>query len=252
MKLYGLIVVCAIIISSCAAKKKAQQQQIDDLNQRNATLTETNTSLTKKVDDLSTEVSKLTEQNRKTTADFSEYKKQCETIQEEYKYASDVLNRQEKILKQIEQRLGDALSDLEGRGMSVHYKRGLVFVSMEDQLLFKSGSYKIGKEGVDALSKIAGVMNDYPDVKVIVVGNTDDVLSKKGSDNWTLSTERANSVVRVLRDTYKIDPTRLTSGGKGKFNPVAGNDSEEGRAKNRRIDIVFNPDLDKLWESIEL
>jgi len=253
MKFYGLIVLSfAVIISSCATKKKAQQQQIGELTERNATLTETNTSLTKKVEDLSTEVSRLTEQNRKTTADFTEYKKQCEAIQQEYKYASDVLNRQEKILKQIEQRLGDALSDLEGRGMSVHYKRGLVFVSMEDHLLFKSGSYKLGKEGVDALSKIAGVMNDYPDVKVIVVGNTDDVQSKKGSDNWTLSTERANSVVRVLRDTYKIDPTRLTSGGKGKFNPVAQNDTEEGRGKNRRIDIVFNPDLDKLWESIEL
>jgi len=197
-------------------------------------------------------VGHLTEQNRKLTADFADYKKQCDDIQEKYKHASDILELQEKILKQIEEKLGDALSDLEGRGLTVYHKRGLLYVSMEDEMLFTSGSYKLGTGGVGALSKIAGVMNDYPDVKVIVVGNTDNVQSKKGNDNWTLSTERANSVVRILRDTYNIDPKRLTSGGRGKFNPVADNVTAEGRAKNRRIEIVFNPDLDKLWESIEL
>jgi chemotaxis protein MotB len=252
MRFNGLVgMLSAVMIMSCAANKKAQQQ-IKDLNESNAKLTTSNDALSKQVNDLNNVVSHLTEQNRKMTADFAEFRNQCQEIKEKYKDASDVLDRQEKILKQIEKKLEDALSDLQGRGLTVYHKRGLVFVSMEDKMLFKSGSNTLGGEGAQALSTIASVMNDYPDVKVIVVGNTDNVPSKKGSDNWTLSTERANSVVRVLRDTYKIDPMRLTSGGKGRFNPVADNDTVEGRAKNRRIDIVFNPDLDKLWESIEL
>src|SRR5439155_2718628 len=106
---------------------------------------------------------------------------------------------------QIEDKLQAALTDLEDRGLSVYHRRGLVFVSMEDALLYKSGSSKLDKNGIDALSKIAGVMNDYPDVKVIVVGNTDDAKLKGSGDNWSLSTERANGVVRILRDTYNID-----------------------------------------------
>jgi chemotaxis protein MotB len=252
MRVYQLITVLLLVMmTSCAANKKAQKQ-IADLNESNAKLTASNDALTKQVNDLNNVVGHLTEQNRKMSTDFADYRKQCEDVKEKYKYASDVLELQEKILKQIEEKLGNALSDLEGRGLTVYHKRGLLYVSMEDEMLFTSGSYKMGTGGVGTLSKIAGVMNDYPDVKVIVVGNTDNVQSKKGRDNWTLSTERANSVVRVLRDTYNIDPKRLTSGGRGKFNPVADNATVEGRAKNRRIEIVFNPDLDKLWESIEL
>jgi chemotaxis protein MotB len=252
MRVYQFITVLLLVMmTSCAANKKAQKQ-IADLNESNAKLVASNDALSKQVNDLNNVVGHLTEQNRKMTTDFADYRKQCEDVKEKYKYASDVLELQEKILKQIEEKLGKALSDLEGRGLTVYHKRGLLFVTMEDEILFKSGSYKMGTEGVQALSTIASVMSDYPDVKVIVVGNTDNVQSKKGNDNWSLSTERANSVVRVLRDTYNIDPTRLTSGGKGRFNPVADNGTAEGRAKNRRIEIVFNPDLDKLWESIEL
>jgi chemotaxis protein MotB len=123
---------------------------------------------------------------------------------------------------------------------------------MEDKLFYKSGSARFDKTGIEALSKISSVMTDYPDVKIIVVGNTDNVPVKQGTDNWTLSTERANSVVRVLRDVYKIDPARLAAAGRGVFNPVADNTTAEGRAKNRRIDIIFNPDMDMVWDSIEL
>ena len=84
-----------------------------------------------------------------------------------------------------------------------------------------------------------------------MLGNTDDKMFKKGSDNWTLSTERANGVVRAFRDTYKIDPLRLTAAGKGKYNPIADNSTEEGRAKNRRTDIILNPDLDKIWSTAQ-
>ena len=247
-KFYTFVAVCvAFFILSCGTGKKLQvaEGQIKEANSRNA-------ELTRNVDQLNSQVASLSDQNKQATSEFEQYRQQCDNMQAKYKNANDVLRNQESILKQIEEKLETALADLKGRGLSVNYKRGLLFVSMEDQLLFKSGSSKIDKQGTEALAKISEVMNDYPDVKVIVVGNTDDKMFKSGSDNWTLSTERANGVVRALRDVYKIDPARLTSAGRGRFDPVADNSTEEGRAKNRRIDIIFNPDMDKLWDSIEL
>ena len=245
-KIYKIIGVCvSFVILSCGSSKKLQlaEGQIQECNSRNVALTKSNEQLNYQVESLSS-------QNKQAASEFTQYKQQCEDIQAKYKNASDVLKEQENILKQIEEKLETALADLQGRGLSVNYKRGLLFVSMEDQLLFKSSSSKLDKNGTEALAKITGVMNDYPDVKVIVVGNTDDKQFKGSSDNWTLSTERANSVVRALRDVYKVDPTRLTSAGRAKFAPIADNSTEEGRAKNRRIDIVFNPDMEKMWDSI--
>jgi chemotaxis protein MotB len=235
------------LVSSCGTNKKlaSAEAEANDLKAKNA-------ELSNHVNQLTQEISDLNSKSEKMTADFVRYRKQCEGIQDKYHMASSVLKDQESILRQIDEKLEAALADLEGRGLAVHYKRGLLFVSMEDQLLFKTGSAKVDKGAHDALERIAGVVNDYPDVKLIVVGNTDDKMFKSGSDNWTLSTERANSVVRLLRDNFNIDPSRMTSAGRGRFNPVADNSTEEGRAKNRRIDIIFNPDLDKVWDSIEL
>ena len=123
---------------------------------------------------------------------------------------------------------------------------------MEDKLLYKSGSAVLGEDGKTALENIAAALNEYPDLKVVVVGHTDDKKFKNSnSDNLSLSTERANSVVRVLRDSYHVDPTRLTAAGKGKYSPVADNTTEEGRAKNRRTEIILRPDFMKLWESVQ-
>jgi chemotaxis protein MotB len=237
----------AFLFLSCGTGKKLQvaEDKIVEANTKNA-------ELTKNIEQLNSQMAALSEQNKTTANSFAQYRQQCENMQAKYKNANDVLKTQDNILKQIEEKLENALSDLKGRGLSVNYKRGLLFVSMEDQLLYKSGSSKLDKTGTEALAKISEVMNDYPTVKIIVVGNTDDKMFKSGSDNWTLSTERANSVVRALRDVYKVEPARLTAAGRGRFDPVADNSTEEGRAKNRRVDIVFNPDMDKLWDSIEL
>ena len=123
---------------------------------------------------------------------------------------------------------------------------------MEDKLLYKSGSAVLGEEGKKALGNIASALNQYPDLKVVVMGNTDDQKFKNSNtDNLSLSTERANAVVRVLRDSYQVDPVRLTAAGKGKYAPVADNTSPEGRAKNRRTEIILRPDLVKLWQSVQ-
>jgi chemotaxis protein MotB len=95
---------------------------------------------------------------------------------------------------------------------------------------------------------VAQVMRDFPRVTCIIVGNTDTISIKGIADNWSLSTERANAVVRILHYTYSINPARLTAAGKGKYSPIASNATPEGREKNRRIEIIFNPDIDRLWE----
>ena len=119
---------------------------------------------------------------------------------------------------------------------------------MQDQLMFPSGSTRLNDQGRQALSVIADALTEYKHLTVYVVGNTDTVkVAKKWTDNWSLSTERANTIVRVLRDLYGADPYRIVSAGRGKYDPIADNSTEEGRAKNRRIDIVLNPDLSRLW-----
>jgi chemotaxis protein MotB len=123
---------------------------------------------------------------------------------------------------------------------------------MQDKLLFPSGSVTLNKEGVDALKIVADVVQDYPKVKIYVVGNTDtDGVGKGYKDNWSLSTERANTVVRIFRDKYGIDPGRLTAAGRSKYNPVIENTTAENKARNRRTEIILNPDLSRLWDMME-
>ena len=114
-------------------------------------------------------------------------------------------------------------------------------MSLPEALLFAQGSATLVKEFKEALSPLASVLNNYPRVQIYVVGNTDSlkIHNARFADNWSLSTERANSIVRVLRDKYNVDPTRLLAGGRSKYNPVADNGTKEGRAMNFRIQIVF-------------
>ena len=172
-------------------------------------------------------------------------------FQERLAMTTAVLKEQADMMHQIQTKVENALADFKSKGVEVYFNKGLVHVEMEDKLLYKSGSSKLGTEGKDALNHLAGVLSGYPNLKIIVLGNTDDVKFKNGMDNWTLSTERANGVVRVLKDEGKLDPMRLTAAGKGMYNPVAENTTEEGRTKNRRTDIILNPDLDKLWDSVD-
>ena len=157
-----------------------------------------------------------------------------------------------KNFAKLEEKVEQATEEFNDKGIEVYNKDGVIYVSMQEGLLYKSGSAQLNPDGKKALGNLASVLNEYPKLKVIVVGNTDDqAFKKKSADNWSLSTERANGVVRVLRDEYKVDPGRLTAAGKGKYDPIADNSTAEGRAKNRRTEIVLNPDWRKLWESVK-
>lgn len=242
----AVTLICVILFSSCAAKKKLAEAEaeITQLKAAQSDLASKNAALQKQLDE-------FTASRQQALTEFAKYKSDCEDAKQRLQVVKSMMTEQYSNLQEVERKIETALADFNNKGVQVYYKDGLVFVSMEDNLLYKSGSSTLGTNGKAALKNLASVLNDYPNLKVIVVGNTDDKQFKKGGDNWSLSTERANGVVRTLRDDYKVDPVRLTSAGKSKYAPVADNNTEAGRAKNRRTDIILNPDLVKIWQSVK-
>ncbi|WP_370477670.1 OmpA family protein [Tamlana flava] len=142
-----------------------------------------------------------------------------------------------------------ALTDFEGKGLTVEQRDGKVYVSMENKLLFNSGSWAVGTEGRRAVQQLGSVLGDNPDIAVLIEGHTDNVpYSGNGplTTNWDLSTKRATAIVNILRENNNINPENLTAAGRGEYAPVASNDTPEDRAKNRRIEVILTPKLDEL------
>lgn len=251
--LQRLLLLVVLVLSACGTSKEVESAQlrIDEMQGRVDKLETDNRDLRKQVADLTAFNKDLSSEYIVYKNEAEAYKTKCQASQEEFHRLQSVLLEEEKNLEELERRLNLALTDFAERGVEVTLKDGLLYVTMEEELLYKSGSATLGKDGKAALGQLASVLNDYPKLKVIVLGNTDNVQFKKGSDNLSLSTERANGVVRILASDYKVDPVRLTSAGKGKFNPVADNSTAEGRAKNRRTDIIINPDLERLWANVK-
>jgi chemotaxis protein MotB len=161
-----------------------------------------------------------------------------------------VVARQDSITRQLNNTLRNALLGFNSDELSVEIKNGKVYVSMSDKLLFKSGSSTVEEKGRDALSLLGGVLNKNTDIDILVEGHTDNVPIKTAiyKDNWDLSVARATSIVRILTSDYKVVPTRMTASGKGEYFPRASNDTTEGRARNRRTEIILSPKLDELMQ----
>ncbi|WP_066401286.1 OmpA family protein [Flavisolibacter tropicus] len=237
-----IAVLVVSLTSSCGKKKiEAAQSQVSQLQARNSELESNVATLQKQATDYQSQYNSVKDE-------YDKYKASCQQKEAQLEEIRAVLTDEANSLMKLQELLENALAEFKDKGVDVYYREGLVHVSMADQLLYKSGSSALGEEGKRALGTLANVLNEYPKLKVIVLGNTDNVKYKKGGDNWTLSTERANGVVRFLREKYNVEPTRLTSAGKAMFNPIADNSTAEGRAKNRRTDIILNPDIDRLWE----
>ena len=198
------------LVTSCGSNKKltaatdqinSMQTQINNLNKANA--------------DLKGQVASAQDDTKAMQDKFNSCQSSAKANERKLQQVQSVLDDQARSLHAVQQKLDEALVNFESKGVEVYYKDGLVHVDMSDNLLYKSGSSKLADSGRQALSAVASVLNDYPNLKVIVLGNTDDVKFKKGSDNWSLSTERANGVVRTLKDDYNVDPARLTAAREG-------------------------------------
>ncbi len=244
------------ILVSCGTSKKLDtaNAQIQRLDSQVTALNSKVADDDKLISQIKDENAQLKSQNAQLASDAEAYRKAQEARSARLEKLNSVLAEQGTSMEEIRRKASQALQEFKDAGIKVTYKNGLVYISMGDKLMFPTGSAKVNEMGRQALSVVADVLIDNPSMKAIIVGNTDSVKYSNASlrdNNWTLSALRAIAIVKVLRDKYGIDPARLTAAGKGKYDPVADNSTEEGRAQNRRTDIILNPDLVRIWNLME-
>ena len=170
----------------------------------------------------------------------------------------EVKSKSDSLNMVLTNNLTRSLSKDEMKEVDVQVLKGVVYISLADNMLYKSGSYEINDRAAETLSKIAKIIMDYKDYDVLIEGNTDNVTvntmassMKNIRNNWDLSALRASSVVKYLQDHYGVDPKRLTAGGRGEYNPIATNDTEIGKQRNRRTQIIITPKLDQFMDLID-
>lgn len=166
----------------------------------------------------------------------------------------EVLRKKDAEAENLKQKLSAALMGFENQGLTITKKNGKVYVSLEEKLLFASGSTEVDPRGKNALKKLAAVLEQNKDIRIMIEGHTDDVPvipGAKYSDNWDLSVQRATAIIRILLDGTSIDPKRLTAAGRGEFLPIDSGKTPEARQKNRRTEIILTPDLDEVFELLQ-
>ena len=164
----------------------------------------------------------------------------------------EVKSKSDSLNMVLTNNLTRSLSKEELKEVDVQVLKGVVYISLADNMLYQSGSYEINSRAAETLSKIAKIIKDYKDYDVLIEGNTDNVPISKPNirNNWDLSALRASSVVQALQNDYGVDPKRLTAGGRGEYNPIATNDTEVGKQRNRRTQIIITPKLDEFMDLI--
>jgi len=250
-----------MLCTDLAAKVKENGGLKDNL----ATETSKNRDLSAQYKDLQDKYNTLINQSHSQTDKLSKaLAAKSEDLDAKEKLLSDrektldemrkIITKQDSITNRLNSILRNALLGFNSDELSVEIKNGKVYVSMSDKLLFKSGSSAVEDKGKDALKLLADVLDKNTDIDILVEGHTDNVPIKTSvyKDNWDLSVARATSIVRILTNDYKIVPTRLTASGKGEFFPKADNETVEGRAKNRRTEIILSPKLDELMKLLNV
>jgi chemotaxis protein MotB len=170
------------------------------------------------------------------------------------KELEDILKKKDEAGNELRKKLSDALLGFEGKGLTITQKNGKVYVSMDESLLFASGSTAVEAKGAEALKKVAKVLEQNTDINVMIEGHTDDVpMVGKGEikDNWDLSVMRATSIVKIITKNSSVDPKRLTASGRGEYFPIDPGKTTESRKKNRRTEIILTPKLDELLKVLE-
>jgi chemotaxis protein MotB len=217
--------------------------KVKNLNDEKTSLQSENTSLQKENAIVQNDLKDLTSESKLTIADQA---KRLRKLQ-------DMIQSQKDVMSKIKNSISDALMNYKTDELSVYIKNGNVYVSLEEKLLFKSGSDVVGTKGKQALKSLAKVLNSTKDITVMIEGHTDNVpiKTKIFEDNWDLSTARATSVVRILTKDYGFDASRITASGRGKFHPIKTNETAEGRAGNRRTVVSLTPDLKELFRILD-
>lgn len=276
MKKVLFVAVSALLIcTSCVTKKKyllAENGRLeaiargDDLQNQLVNCRDNNDGLTSRLSVLERDTTRMgkdirnyqsmlstnmTEQeklNSLLSQKMSELDERERTINE----LQDMINAQTERVQNLLNSVKDALLGFSSDELTVREKDGKVYVAMSDKLLFESGSARVEKRGKEALAKLAEVLNKQTDIDVYIEGHTDSkpINTAQFKDNWDLSVIRATSVVRILTKDYGVNPLQIQPCGRGEFMPVADNESADGRAKNRRTEIIMAPKLDKLYRML--
>ena len=252
--------------AALAAKVKSLQADIAQLNQQVSAQKQTIDSQTnqigsqqKQISDLSQQVSDLNGKITQLLADaaskqsmLSKSKQELLNQQKNLEHLQALMDKQKMAIEEIRKKMTDALVGFKSNELSVAIKNGKVYVSLQENLLFPSGSAVVNPKGKLALGKLAEVLNLNPDITVDIEGHTDSIpIRGKYQDNWDLSLARAASIVRILTYDYKVDPVRVVASGHSQYDPVQANSTPEGRALNRRTDIVLSPKLDELYKILQ-
>ena len=266
---------CGLILSSCASKKdlancqtenksltenlQAAREDLAAKNARIGALEEQNRGMQQLLKNAEDKYAKLQESLDKSLTNASQnnvsIEKLVDQINESNQYIRhlvEVKSKSDSLNMVLTNNLTRSLSKEELKEVDVQVLKGVVYISLADNMLYKSGSYEINSRAAETLSKIAKIIKDYKDYDVLIEGNTDNVPITRENirNNWDLSALRASSVVQALQNDYGVDPKRLTAGGRGEYNPVAGNDTEVGKQRNRRTQIIITPKLDEFMELI--
>jgi chemotaxis protein MotB len=229
-----------------------RQHQIDSLSQQMDQAHTQINSLNQQVSDLKSKVDQLTTDAANRQALLSKSKQELINQQARLKDLQDLMDRQKKAISEIKKKMSDALEGFKSSELSVSIKNGKVYVSLQENLLFPSGSAVVNPKGKLALGKLAEVLNQNPDITVDIEGHTDSIpIHGKYQDNWDLSLARSASIVRILTTDYKVDPMRVIASPHSQYDPVQPNSSPEGRALNRRTDIILSPKLDQLYQLLQ-
>lgn len=237
--LYGQYSQAKLDLTECTTNGKNLQNMLDDARERNQALQ-----------------ASLDESLRQGTQGSVNIAKLVDEINASNKYIKqlvDAKSKSDSLNMVLTNNLTRSLSRDELRDVDIKVLKGVVYISLADNMLFKSGSYEISDRAMETLSKIAKIIKDYRDYDVLVEGNTDNVPISRPNirNNWDLSNLRASSVVQVLQNDFGVNPQRLTAAGRGEYNPIADNDTDLGRERNRRTEIIITPKLDQFLDLID-
>lgn len=270
------LAILALTLTGCVSKKKYTQLQTrydqltGDYNSAQVSIAEgrsdkrsceamleearrNNTRLQAQLDALQANLARSLDQNRQGSVNISKLVDEINASNKYIKQLVEAKSKSDSLNMVLTNNLTRSLSRDDLRDVDIKVLKGVVYISLADNMLFRSGSYEISDRAMDILGKIAKIIKDYNNYDVLVEGNTDNVPISRPNirNNWDLSNLRASSVVQVLQNRFGVNPSRITAAGRGEYNPIASNDTAQGRERNRRTEIIITPSLDQFMDLID-